>query len=454
MLTAGTYTETLTIEKDGIKIKGAGSNSTTLDGGGVDQAVILVKEVKNITIEGLTVQNGSDGICALDGASVTVQNSIFKNNSDDGFDIQNNCNARLSGCSSTSNTDHGIAAYHGCSLILEGTTSSNSNGDCGIMIYSGSNAFFSSGTVTANSNVNRGIFISSSSSLSLFDCNINVESNQNDGISVVSSSSFWQSGTGILVSKSNARRGIALADTSSMLLQSGSDTKLQNNRIAGLQVAENSSAELYGILLADANGNEGILVNISSTLGLGSGGSITVQETTGEGIGIYVGEASSFFAFGGTLIVQNNKIPENSDQHVDYGVGILVCRSSSLRLQGSGLAAQITANEGHGISAYQGCSIRLDSGVKINQNSKNGLNIAQQSVLFGRAIEVKNNSGWGVKGDDGSSIGCENSTITDNSSGAVQLSFGAKSTLNGNTISPTPITCDSTVLSRGDCVCP
>ena len=96
----------------------------------------------------------------------------------------------------------------------------------------------------------------------------------------------------------------------------------------------------------------------------------------------------------------------------------------------------------------------LDAGVKVNGNQKNGINVSQQSILYANAIESKSNSGWGVTGDDGSSIICNNSAITNNSSGAIHLSFGARSTLNGNTISPTPISCDSSVLSRGNHLCP
>jgi hypothetical protein len=344
VLAAGTYNETVTIAKDGLTIQGAGSGSTILDGGGSALPVISINGAKNVSIKGLTIQNGYDGVNASNGASLTVENSILKNNNDDGLDIQNNCIAKF---------------------------------------------------------------------------------------------------IGTLTAKNNMGRGVSVANSSSLCLDKGNTMTLLSNQYDGIQVTQTSSAEIRGTLLADANVHTGIRLSLSSSLF--SDGSITVQGTTGAGIGIFIHQASAFHASGGDLTVQNNI--------GTYGDGIMVARDSSLDLRGSSPNVLITNNEKNGIAAYQASSVRLDSGVKVNQNSGNGIGIFQQSTLFASSIEVKNNLGVGIGGDEGSSIDCQNSTITGNNP-AISLSFGSISTLNGNSISPTPISCDATVLSRGSHVCP
>ena len=74
----GTCTETVVVGKDSITLDGEGT--AVIDGGGANAAVILIKGRRNVTLKGLTVQNGLLGIHADGGAAVGLENVTAQNN--------------------------------------------------------------------------------------------------------------------------------------------------------------------------------------------------------------------------------------------------------------------------------------------------------------------------------------------------------------------------------------
>jgi hypothetical protein len=96
--------------------------------------------------------------------------------------------------------------------------------------------------------------------------------------------------------------------------------------------------------------------------------------------------------------------------------------------------------------------------MQLRNNGGRGVLLTQSSVgSFLNGMTVSNNGGIGVEVDDGSSALMSGATITGNGAGAgpdVSATFGSRLTLNGNAIGILPITCDGTVLSRGDALCP
>ena len=82
----GTCNETVTLfspNHDRLKIDGL--NSAIIDGGG--QNVITINSAQGVTINGLTVQNGNDGIIGRGGAAFTVENVTVSNNADEGIQV-------------------------------------------------------------------------------------------------------------------------------------------------------------------------------------------------------------------------------------------------------------------------------------------------------------------------------------------------------------------------------
>ena len=91
----------------------------------------------------------------------------------------------------------------------------------------------------------------------------------------------------------------------------------------------------------------------------------------------------------------------------------------------------IAGNTGHGIAAYNHAFVQAfqDVGSSITGNEKHGINV------------------W-----NGVSVQIHNVTITGNSDGDVNASFGSRLNLEGGTVGT--ISCDDSVLSGGDWVCP
>ena len=116
----GTCNETVAVDRDGITLDGGGS--AVLDGSGVDASVIAVIGHQNVTIKGLTVQNGLVGISVAQGAAVwleavTAQNARFKD-------------GHVSG--------HGIFVADASNAVLAGATVANSNASSGIQVWGSS----------------------------------------------------------------------------------------------------------------------------------------------------------------------------------------------------------------------------------------------------------------------------------------------------------------------------
>lgn len=145
---------------------------------------------------------------------------------------------------------------------------------------------------------------------------------------------------------------------------------------------------------------------------------------------------------------------ENNGYDNGIGGGIFVHRGSILHMVWQSLDVKIRKNIGDGITIVTGSTAEFWPEVQITENKKNGIFCGSASEFIAGTILIQNNDLWGIWADNGSMIDSNNSTISDNISGDIKLEFGSRATLNGNTIGSTPITCDSTVLSRGDTVCP
>ena len=92
----------------------------------------------------------------------------------------------------------------------------------------------------------------------------------------------------------------------------------------------------------------------------------------------------------------------------------------------------ITGNSGHGIAAYNHAFV---------QN--------YQDV----GSSITNNGNQGVEAWNGVSFQLYNATISGNTNSAVNASFASRFYFQGGSITGS-ITCDDTVLMRGDFVCP
>jgi hypothetical protein len=253
------------------------------------------------------------------------------------------------------------------------------------------------------------------------------------------------------------------------------DCTTQNNGVNGLEVDRASEVKITGTFLSQGNGVFGIsLLNTSSivfatatvtstnntlgiAVGLNSGASIadaatTVTTSDNLTTGFTVVSGSSLLVFEGAIVARNNRlnhgVSANSKSSIDLdrggsitathnGLDGVQVEDSLLNLfnmpgqRGSTVVA--TDNQRHGLSTFVGGKIDLsvDSQITSQRNSQAG--------LFA---------------DNGGSVRVSKSTLTSNGTTDVALSFGTRAEFTQNTLGT--ITCDATVLIRGDTgtVCP
>jgi hypothetical protein len=493
---AGTFSETVSITKDYITLEGAGEGNTIIDAG--TQDAVTIDSASNVTVKGFTIQNGRYGIFVRKGSLTNLENTTVQNNSSDGVRIDENSNSRITDCRVLQNGSNGIRLFRNSTATLLGAVVANENGDDGIDLNSTSNIFLYQSTVTASDNSGRGIQITGSSSFIAFNgvsintlrngkdgvgvfsvsrlaidqdgslesesnagrglhisgtsrsfvgngSQVSTKGNNDDGILVFAASSLTVENNGKLVSENNQDSGITIAGSSSFFVDNTSASSTTNNIGNGLVVADASTSEIKGGILSENDGSIGLAVARSSSVFIENEGSFTARSIKGDGQGIYIAETSS-------VRVRGNVLIENNEG--DYCAGIFVARQSSLRLSGSNLSVEILNNKGFGIWAVHQSTVWIGPGVKIHNNTNDGLNIYLNCELFADNLFVQDNGGRGITANDGSIVRCNNSTITGNAGGDVNLEFGSRSSLDGNTIGSLPISCDNTVLSRGNHVCP
>jgi CSLREA domain-containing protein len=129
-----------------LSIIGAGPASTIIDGGGLDRVFDAPAGNTNVTIAGVTIQNGDvgaqDGGGVRGGGSLTLTNSVVRNNhAGSGGGIDAIGSVTVNACtiaSNTSRSDGGGIAYLGSLTIGDSTVSSNgAQGQAGGIFASG-----------------------------------------------------------------------------------------------------------------------------------------------------------------------------------------------------------------------------------------------------------------------------------------------------------------------------
>ena len=439
----GQYNENLVIDKDHIWIEGGGSTSVIIDGGGQD--IITIGGARGVVIKGVTLQNGNEGIIGKRGAAFEVRNTTVQDSADEGIQVDENSTAQLTDCTVQRSGEDGIGVYRSSSASFSGTTVSKENGKNGISILGSSSAFFDGATVTTEHNGIRGIATSQTSSLISSNSTVTVQNNTNGGVGVFGSSSLALVNDATLLVNNNDSTGLIVRGSSLFSVDNSSKIAVRDSGNFGVYVNLSSSLWLGGNMEVLNNTGYGIFVIRTSSLEIYDNGSATVESTkyrdgTAQGIGIGIWEGSAMRMLG-TLLIEDN----DSD-------GLQIGRSSHAALRGTGSNAEIKLNRGKGVDILYHSSGRFDGVAVITDNTLDGIMVRGNSELTAYAIDAQNNHERGVAADDGSSISISNSTITGNWVNDVVLTFGSRASLYGGTIGT--ITCDGTVLSRGDHVCP
>jgi hypothetical protein len=245
----------------------------------------------------------------------------------------------------------------------------------------------------------------------------------------------------------NGLNGLDLESTSAVTL-SGQFTT-EDNAVFGINVNAGSSLTLIKATVNAENNLLGIQIGTSASAFIAdSASTITVQNNQTTGLTVVSG--SHLVSFGGKIVAHGNGrngVSVNSKAGLDLdaasllesyqngGDGVRLAESAVMTLFNttafSGVPGNTTLkshdNDGHGLSVLLGSNLTLVNQVVLESRG-NGLN--------------------GVLADNGSALTLLQSTITGNRNPDVQLGFGSRADITASIIGI--ITCDATVLIRGD----
>ena len=342
---SGMCQEAVTIITDRITLNGGGS--AIIDGRGAE--AVTADGVRGVTLTGLTVRRGLNGVVAKGGAHLQLTSVTAQNNLVSGIRVDGHSSVELRDCTTQNNGVNGLEVDRASEVKITGTFLSQDNVVFGISVLNTSSIVFANAAATITRNT-LGIAVGLNSGASIADAATTV------------------------TTSANLTTGFTVVSGSSLLVFEGAIVA-QNNRF-----------------------NHGVSANSKSSIDLDRGGSIMATHNGLDGVQL---EDSLLNMF---------NMPE---------------------LRGSTVVA--TDNQRHGLSTFVGAKIDLsvDSQITSQRNSQAG--------LFA---------------DNGGSVRVSKSTLTNNGMTDVALSFGTRAEFTQNTIGT--ITCDATVLIRGDTgtVCP
>jgi len=311
------------------------------------------------------------------------------------------------------NGHDGIRARQGAAVILEGVIAEANTTD-GIQIEKDSTARIIDST--AQNNGNSGILVEWASSAGFFG---NIVSNGN--------------GSNVSV---QGRSGITIRGTSNGIFHGGSMVTTSGNEVNGISVNNASSLIVARGSTVTSMDNGGNGISISGTSSLVIVRDATLQMKENDNHGIAVGSSSRF------LLTEDSTLEISDNEKVGLRVGV----TSSSNLVGT---ASITGNGSHGVEVAESSVVELRSGPTVSGNGGDGLKVRDDSYTWVVDAVIGSNSGVDVRVDS-SLVKFRDSDVA----GDVKLKFGAKIIGEGGNSIGAIICEDTSVLSRGDTLCP
>lgn len=302
---AGTYTENIFIRKDHITIEGAGKDTTIISAEDTALETIKIYNCTNVTINNVQIKGGIIGIKAfaanfyignsiiqdniigiraLFNASVVIEDSFVKNNTEDGLKCITGSSFYASGTEFTGNTDNGLDLYSNASGIISSCKISANSGT-GISVSGGSHIRTENNSeILSNAGSGVGVYNSAHADI----INTMISSNQLPGIEVVhnagvkiEASKITDNGAGdeyaggigiyhagyVNVRNSeiylNQGPGVDMGGGSVMKMQGG-DTRVHSNQMYGVGIHNSSNARFYDNVSITNNTGFGIQCGTAS----------------------------------------------------------------------------------------------------------------------------------------------------------------------------------------------
>ena len=400
IMISGTCNENVVVNKDGITLDG--DDSAVIDGSGVDRAVIFIRGRQDVTIKGLTVQNGIYGIEITQSAAARLE------------DIT----ARGSRRQSRYEGGSGIAVFNSSSLVLTGTIVANDNARSAITVASSSTAVvlgngvfdgerFGGASLQASGNGEEGIGVYSGSNFVAAgeQMDIAVTNNGYSGLWIANTGTAFFVGDSSATFNDNGGSGVHVNGGSSATFAFQS-AEFNNNAGSGVSVFEGSTATLSGAAINGNQGYAGLWVTRGSTV---VAYNLTVENNALRGIGVF---RHSFLDLYDSVL----------SGHSYYGVGVATAGATAV-LEG----VTSTGNTGQGVSAHSNTSVHI------------------------RRSSITDNGHRGIWARQDVHVDIEDSTITGN---ATDIEVSALARIGWEDSTVGSIVCDDTVLTFNDAMCP
>ncbi|MBI1743782.1 right-handed parallel beta-helix repeat-containing protein [Candidatus Acetothermia bacterium] len=410
-VSAGTCQEQESLDiKKSLTLKGVGgvgADQTILVGNGEDPA-IYVHDTKNVTITGVTVKNGAQGIRIFKSTGVNLNSNKIQGNLQQGVEISTQSTAKLVDNQISNNGREGISLVGTEAVELLGNTVSG-NGDKGLIIEKQSKATLSGEILRDNSGI--GILVVGGSELRTLENGLTVTGTKLDpsgdfghaidiedgprgkaAATIIGGRVEGNAGVGLIVTNAAAQIGGDKASERNQILKNGSD---------GIRVQQQADAIVVNNLISE-NSLSGILVMNEARATIQGN---QIQKTSTDKAGAF-GRGIDIERAGDGNIIQSNTIAENAEdgllifntrasQIKDNTVnsnafeGIFVLKSSELLISSNTIQnTRAQGKEGRGISVEDSNDITLEKN-RILENEGTGI------IAFGsKVLKVEKNTIW------------------------------------------------------------
>jgi hypothetical protein len=393
----GTCQENLVIKNDDITLQGG-----TYDAPDSERGTIVVQGARRVAITGVTVRGGLIGVEAYQGASLTLENSLIKENYRCGVLALFGSSLRVDSCEIKDNNEQGVVVSDNSALSLTNCTIED-NHMAGVLVWSASNARIgrswesvlgpnqikNNGGVGVN--VNSGAFAwiigntlegNHAKGVNIDGASAQVNDNiiaknfqegiavQNSGSAIIGPDTLHQAGPNTI--EENQWEGINISNGGSACISSNT---IQNNGRTGVLI-QHATAELLGGNTIKGNGGHGVQVGQGTLFQpVGAGPDLITKNAYS---GIYAGNATS-------LDIRNAEVTNNTQN------GILLGFQSTLRIYNS----TVSGNGWDGIVLHDGSTVgRFNFNTPrdiITDNLGWGIACYGESKLFGETSNVSSN---------------------------------------------------------------
>ncbi len=214
LIISGVCKEIVVVNTDRITLRGR--RGAVIDGSGFSsEAVVLIDGAQGVTLDSLTIRNGSDqGVLATHQARVLFKSLTARDNATVGLAVDRS-HVEIEDVTLIDNAGSGMDAFSGSTVLARGTVQATSNGGDGLAINGKTFFELRGATVTASNNAGSGVSIINDSRLQIFSfpeaqgSSVTADANGFAGIGLLGSelgvvgSQFFGSGANVLTVSNN-----------------------------------------------------------------------------------------------------------------------------------------------------------------------------------------------------------------------------------------------------------